>query len=482
MDGQPQQARQAEGGPETRWVSRYATRHRLVRVKEFPGRIQPPKRVRIYARQDHHVLQFWDPAAKKTLYDRVNGDLIDAIARARDLDQKLENFKASGHGRGRVTHQELVDGYLADLHRRADAGEVSAATPRRFSSGLGHYLAYTRQPAVTVGYPAISKADRAFAMGFAAYLQGLQVSPNGHKNTQHRRMTGQRFVLNVVRGMYEWATDPERGNCVPAGFISPFRSKSLQPKVAATPMLGEPDVTVPMAASFLQACDPYQFRLFVPMILLGLRAAEPLLLFHEKLTGEWLDVVCIPELDYRTKGVRDKRLPLVAGLADHLRAGGGRGLLFVRRSVAEGRERAPLANASFDMLVEEHRRRCAKADATSASERASIRQRLLADAGAMTYKMIQGEFTKVASQLGWPRQATLKDFRHLFATSMANGGVPEHERQYLMGQSPGKAVILQYTHVNRLREHYLDALRREMGPVLELLDRPQATADSSCAA
>jgi hypothetical protein len=44
--------------------------------------------VRIYARQDHHVLQFWDPAAKKTLYDRVHGDLIDAIARARDLDLK----------------------------------------------------------------------------------------------------------------------------------------------------------------------------------------------------------------------------------------------------------------------------------------------------------------------------------------------------------------------------------------------------------
>jgi integrase len=375
-----------------------------------------------------------------------------------------------------------VETYLADLRRRADAGEVSAATPRRFSSALGHYLAYTCQPTVSVGYPAASKADRAFAMGFAAYLQGLQVSPNGHKNTQHRRMTGQRFVLNVVRGMYEWASDPDRGACMPAGFVSPFRTKSLQPKVAATPMVGEPDVTVTMAASFLQACDPYQFRLFVPMILLGLRAAEPLMLFHEKLSREWLDVVCIPELDYRTKGVRDKRLPLVPGLADHLRGGGGRGLLFVRRSIAEGRERAPLRDASFDTLVEEHRRRCAKANATSASERATIRDRLLHDAGAMTYKMIQGEFTNIASQLGWPKQATLKDFRHLFATSMANGGVPEHERQYLMGQSPGKAVILQYTHVNRLREHYLDALRREMGPVLEVLDRPRAVPENTLAA
>jgi hypothetical protein len=206
---------------------------------------------------------------------------------------------------------------------------------------------------VSIGCPAASKADRTFAIGFAGYLQGLQVSPNGHKNTQHRRMTGQRFVLNVVRGMYEWAADPERGSCMPAGFVSPFRTRTLLPKVASTPLIGEPDVTVTMAVSFLQACDSYQFRLFVPMILLGLRAAEPLMLFHEKLTPEWLDVVCVPELDYRTKGVRDKRLPLVFGLADHLRGDGDPacGLLFVRRSIAKGRERAPLLGASLSTCL-----------------------------------------------------------------------------------------------------------------------------------
>ena len=64
----------------------------------------------------------------------------------------------------------------------------------------------------------------------------------------------------------------------------------------------------------------------------------------------------------------------------------------------------------------------------------------------------------------------MKDFRHLFATAMANGGMSEHERRYLMGHAPGKGAIVKYTHLNKLRLHYQQALQQEMKPVTEVLE------------
>ena len=61
---------------------------------------------------------------------------------------------------------------------------------------------------------------------------------------------------------------------------------------------------------------------------------------------------------------------------------------------------------------------------------------------------------RIAGALGWPKQATLKDLRHLFATSMANAGMPEPTRQYLLGHSSGRAAIHVYTHINHLPEQY----------------------------
>jgi DDE superfamily endonuclease len=64
-----------------------------------------------------------------------------------------------------------------------------------------------------------------------------------------------------------------------------------------------------VAGHLAKACDSYQLRLFVPMLLFGLRATEPCLLFREFLDSGWLRVPCLPELDYLTKGRRDKRFP-----------------------------------------------------------------------------------------------------------------------------------------------------------------------------
>lgn len=171
------------------WSSLYGDRHRLTRIKEFPPSITPPKRVRINSRRDHFILQWWDPAAKRNLCDRVNGDLVEAISRAREIESRLENSRSSGLGRQKLRHRELVEAFVGDLRRRTDAGEIDARTMMRYQSALEHYLAYTTQTSVETAFPFATTVNRNFAMSFSAFLAERCVSPNGHSNTDVRRMS-----------------------------------------------------------------------------------------------------------------------------------------------------------------------------------------------------------------------------------------------------------------------------------------------------
>lgn len=137
----------------------------------------------------------------------------------------------------------------------------------------------------------------------------------------------------------------------------------------------------------------------------------------------------------------------------------------------EQREKPPHLGSSLEELEQEFEDRCRRTSKLSARIRAGIRDSVLRDAGAITYDQIEHEFRKIAGPLGWPRAATLKDFRHLFSTSMQNGGMPEFYRRYLMGQSPGRAAIVSYTHLNELRERYEEAVQRKFKPLVEVTIR-----------
>jgi integrase len=239
-----------------------------------------------------------------------------------------------------------------------------------------------------------------------------------------------------------------------------------------------------MAADFLQACDDYQLRLFAPLVLYGLRPSELCYLFGNPDDRHGLDVVCRPELDYRTKGGRDKRLPLVPPLPELLYGNGkGRpsGLLYLRRCAVEGSGRIRLLASTREELVAEFERRCKQDRVHTAADRRRVRDQVLRDAGGMNYDHIATEFQKLHRQLKWPREATLKDFRHLCASCLENAGVPEHYRKYLLGHSTGRAPIVTYTHLNRVSEHYQRAAGSEFEPLLDAIfarSRELAASDS----
>ncbi len=456
------------------WSQRYGEQHRLVRIAQFPFGVQPPKRVRIYFRHDHYLLQWWDRTAKRSLCERIDGNLVVAIARARQIEERLEHFRSSGVGMRKAQHGLLVEQFEADLRHRADAGEIDPRTVRRYESALGHYQGFVEQPSVHRQFPHVDSVDRQFALELMAYLRALQVHPNGHPNGQARPMRRPDYIIAVVRAMYDWAADPQRGKLLPEGFHNPFLRRGRHSTAPAAVSIGEPDITVDMAAEFLGACDAYQLRLFGPLAVYGLRAGEPCFFFCEHLHGGWLDVPCLPELAYFTKGRRAKRLPVIPCLDRLLRAGvPGRsaGLMYLRRGIAGEAEAASPIGASLKMLVKEFERRSAAAAIRTAADRHRLRDRLLYDAGGINYDHVVTEFDKVARALKWPQPATLKDFRHLAATCLENAGTPEHYRKFLLGQSPGRAAIVTYTHHNEIRQRFEEAVGKNLYPVVDAIGR-----------
>ena len=452
------------------WSAKYGEKHRLIRITEFPTGIVPPKRVRIYFRCDHYVLQWWDPADRKNLPERVDGDLVAAISRAREIEERLHHFKTSGKKHNRIRHRELVKSFVMDLNRRADAGEIDPKTVVRYRSALDHYLNFSTQPGVEAKYSSATNIDREFSLQFAAYLVDLQISPNGDPHTRKRRMASTRYVEDVTRSMFHWAADPDRGNLLPDGFRNPFVGKNRKSTDVAIDPFGEPDVTLGMAIEFIAACDRFQLPIFALIALYGLRPSELSFLFRENVVEGWLNVVCDPALNYVSKGRRDKRLPLIGELSTlwiSEMAGDRQGLLFQRRRVAEQGKSPPLLGHSRDVLRRDFAERCGRWKNLSAAARIGVRDQLLKEAGGISYDHIDHEFRRLARQLNWPSSSTMKDFRHLFATSLMNAGMPEIYRRYLMGQSLGKASIITYSHLNDLRRHYEQAVQSELQPVVD---------------
>lgn len=456
------------------WSALYGERHRLERITHFPTGMDPPRKVRVYRRQNHYVLQAWDPAQKRTISDRVDGDLLAALIRAREIDERILNFRRAGTGHSRLGHEELVKRFVAALDLRANAGEIDPRTVRRYEDALAHYTRFCQQASVHNRFPLAHRVDHEFQLTLAAYLTNLRVAPNGRAGATKVPMRGHALVLDTVRAMYLWAADPLRGNLLPSGFINPFGGRRRSSREEALDPTRELAITKDMAEAFLLSCDSYQLSLFGPMVLFGLRASEPIFLFHEHCSDGFLTVGCLPEIDYWTKGRRSKRLPLLErlnGLWGHLCGSDATGFLYRQRHFPSDMQRLD----SLKELTAEFQERCRIEKADTARHRRDVRDDVVRDAGCLSYDIIQGEFSQIAKRLKWPKSATLKGFRHLFATVLEDGGMPEHYRKYFMGQSHGRAAVVTYTHLVQLRKQFESVMNREWPSLLEVIEQASNT-------
>lgn len=444
------------------WSEKYGERHQLHRIENFPTGIMGPQRVRVYRRCQHYILQWWDPAAKGNLSDRVDGDLVAAITRAREIEERLENFRSSGIGQRKLTQEELIDRYTNHLNHRVDADEISSKTATRYRNALQHYRAFCSGHVVTPKSSLAAEVNPEWAQAFRTFLKQRLVAPNGHPRGQRKPIRSTSYILSVVRAMFAWAADADQGNLLPMGFRNPFRARATRSERAPADLFGEPDVTMDMATEFLSNCDWYQLKLFAPMLLYGLRAAEPCLIFREDLASGWFRVLNRPELGYQTKGLRDKRFPLLDPIDQLLNdESSSCGLVYLRRTVCEGSNRPAWAECTLADMTEEYQRRL-----HAGANKHGLCGKLVSEAGGLTYDHIDREFRSLTKQLQWPKQATLKDFRHLFSTLIENAGLPLFYRRYLMGQSPGKSAVVAYTHLNDLKNQYQMAVDRTLHPLV----------------
>ena len=170
-------------------------------------------------------------------------------------------------------HAELAQKYCADLEHRVDGGEIEPRTADRYRAAIQHYLAFAgNRPSPE----RIRRSPRGSGLSIAVFgvLANRQVLPNGHANSRPALDEVREFVVDVVRGLYAWAADPQRGDLLPHGFHNPFAGARRQTASVATDPIGEPDITVPMAVELLAACDTFQLSVFAPLLLYGLRPGE----------------------------------------------------------------------------------------------------------------------------------------------------------------------------------------------------------------
>ena len=457
------------------WTERYGATHQWKRVNDFPAGIERPRKVRLYQRAGHYLLNWWDPEQKKNLSERIDGDLLEALMRAREIDERVVNYRRSGAGQRKLTHELLVDHFLEYQSHRAEAGEIDHATVDRYRTALGHYMNFVGTNADRK-WSTVNHIDEDFALQFAVFLRQLEVSPNGHANTARRKLRSPEFVQSVVRSMLRWAAASNAGALLGDGFRNPFQGRIRKTESVHADLFGEPDITLDMASKFLRACDEYQLPVFTLLVFYGLRPSELSFAFRESLTEDWLSIICRPELAYFTKGRRDKRLPLIDPIRALLSSERRTGVVFHNRLTAKSQITPTLKNFSVEELAREFSHRC---DSGEFRDFRKIRDQVIRNAGGLDYDRIEHEFHKIARHLNWPQQATLKDFRHLFNTSMQNAGMPEFYRRYLLGQSPGRSALVNYTHLNDLRNQYERAVNTVYRPLLITLD--ELTQNQACA-
>jgi integrase len=214
---------------------------------------------------------------------------------------------------------------------------------------------------------------------------------------------------------------------------------------------------------FLEACDDWQFPLFLTLMLTGLRIGE---LTHLLLPDDLdlglgiLRVRNKPKLGWQVKTRNERDIPVVPVLTAVLRhhlAGRSQGSVFWRRGYHAPVEENSVNGIQYLKQKLEHALQAkqeAEGKPLEPIERARVVRRLWAQLGAVEEDRVRTEFIRLTTRIGAPECTAPKMLRHLFATMLQEGRVDPLIRNELMGhvasgaRSPGHGLSMTavYTH------------------------------------
>ena len=318
----------------------------------------------------------------------------------------------------------------------------SVQTINRYRTATDHLLRFiaTVRPVRYASHFGNRQAEE-----FVHHLRTIQVAANGHVNTPKRPLMdkGIRYILETCRALFNYAGKRRH---LPPYADNPFAMLEIDriPVEQARPITL---FTADQERAFLEACDDWQFPVFLTLVLTGLRPGEltHLLLPEDlDLDGAVLRVRNKPKLGWRVKTRNERDIPLLPVLVEVLRRQGGHrtsGPVFRRRRFAGGREPL-LSGSSRTHLERDLADRIVLREALldrklSRSEQLCEARTLWRDLGAVKTDRVRVEFMQVTGRIGLPETTAPKLMRHMFATGLQEANVDPLIRNELMGHSPG---------------------------------------------
>jgi integrase len=346
----------------------------------------------------------------------------------------------------------------------------SVRTIQRYRTATDHLLRFLEHRPLRHA----SQFHPGHAEDFVRHLRIIKVSPNGHSNSVTRPLMdkGLRFVLECCRTLFNYAA---RRRHLPPYAENPFGVLEID-RIPIEQVKPVDLLTAQEERDFLDACDDWQFPLFLTLLLTGIRPGE---LCHLLLPGDLdltsgiLRVRNKPKLGWQVKTRNERDIPLVPVLGEVLGQylnGRASGPVFVRRRF----QPEPGAGwGSSHALEKELDRRLVLREAQTGimvnrADRLQMAQRVWSEIGTIREDRVRLEFMRLTKRIGLPTHTAPKLLRHQFATSLQEANVDPLIRNLLMGhaaageRTPGHGLGMTavYTHTRP------DVVRRQLEAAL----------------
>lgn len=357
----------------------------------------------------------------------------------------------------------------------------SVATVNRYRTATDHLLNFVREVRPV---RSASQFHAHHAEEFVCYLRTIRVAANGHPHTPRRPLLDQgiKYILEACRAMFGYALKRRHLSPYAENPFSVLQIERIPVENARPIVLFTPE----QERLFLEACDRWQFPVFLTLMLTGLRSGElaHLLLPEDlDLQAGLLRIRNKPRLGWQVKTRHERDVPLTPVLVEVLRQLiGARATdpVFRQRRFSGGNE-PPLASRSIDHLERDLAHRIAEREERSARdltrvERLGVARGLWRDLGAIEPDRIRLEFVRTTARIGLQGATAPKLLRHQFATSLQQARVDPLIRNELMGHSPsakgsGLGMTAVYTHTQpEVRREQLELALRHR-PAIEVARR-----------
>ena len=351
----------------------------------------------------------------KRLRPRVGTDKEMARQMAAQINAQLEAHTFSVFNFEPIGIDELQCQWL---NHHEQVLRSSLQTIRRYRSATNHLMDFISNKSSA---RKTSQFQTNSAEQFVCYLRSVKVASNGHPNSCKRPLLdkGIKYILQCCRSMFNYAV--KRRHLSPYA-ENPFSSLDLD----RIPVENSKTVVVfsdEQERDFLQACDDWQFPLFLTLILTGLRPGE---LVHLLLSDDFdletgmLYVRNKPQLGWQVKTRNEREIPLIKPLWDVMRimlAGRMTGSVFRQRRFSIDQEPI-LSELTEKQLEEVLQQRIVETEMKSPGlidrpSRLKITRGIWRDSGALKTDHIRTEYMRLSRKIGLPHFTAPKSLRHL---------------------------------------------------------------------